>query len=450
MEFPDLRSAGAYLAGLTRHGIHPGLDEIRKILADAGHPEIACPAIQITGTNGKGTTAILVEAFLREGGYRTGLFTSPHLLDVRERIRVDGNPIDAESFLDCLEKTRRLEISGNGQLTFFETLTVMCFLAFRKAAVQIAVLEVGLGGRWDATSVADPEVTALTSISRDHTEILGDTLEKILSEKAAIGRPGKPFVATVPDSLLPAWFREEESGRFRSVLRGRDFDGRWLERGSRSMRSFEFRGRNGTKVFRTSLVAGYQLNNLLSALAILDESPWRVPESAIGRALATTKNPGRWERVPGPPDVVFDGAHNPESMAALASQVRDAYPDPAKVGFLLGILQGKDWVSMIPELNGVGDTYFITEPPETLSVSPLVLAEVVRNQPTRAGLSVYVEPGSFPDVCTRAFRWATEDIGRVIVVTGSFYLVGAVKRWLSGQETPLIAGEKNVSIPRIP
>ncbi len=105
---------------------------------------------------------------------------------------------------------------------------------------------------------------------------------------------------------------------------------------------------------------------------------------------------------------------------------------------------------MIPELNGVGDTYFITEPPETLSVSPLVLAEVVRDQPTRAGLSVYVEPGSFPDVCNRAFRWATEDIGRVIVVTGSFYLVGAVKRWLSGQETPLIAGEKNVSIPRIP
>lgn len=450
MEFPDLRSAGAYLAGLTRHGIHPGLDEIRKVLADAGHPEISCPAIQITGTNGKGTTAVLVEAFLREAGYRTGLFTSPHLLDVRERIRVDGVPIDAESFLDCLEETRRLEVSRNCQLTFFETLTFICFLAFRKASVQIAVLEVGLGGRWDATSVADPEVTALTSISKDHTEILGDTLEKILSEKAAIGRPGKPFVATVPDSLLPAWFREEKSAGFRSVLRGRDFDGRWLERGSQSMRSFEFRGRYGTNTFRTSLVAGYQLNNLLSALAILEEVPWPVAESALERALASAKNPGRWERIPGPPEVVFDGAHNPESMAAVASQIRDSYPDPAKVGFLLAILQGKDWASMIPELNGVGDTYFLTETPDTLSVSPFVLGEALRNQPGRSGSSVHLETEEFSAACSRAFRWAEEDRGRVLVVTGSFYLVGAVKRWLSGQETPLIAGEKNVSIPRIP
>jgi dihydrofolate synthase/folylpolyglutamate synthase len=450
LEFPDLASAGDYLAGLTRHGIHPGLDNIRAVLADAGHPEIAFPAVQITGTNGKGTTAVLVEGALREAGFRTGLYTSPHLLDVRERIRIEGNTIGAELFLECLSETRRLQSSRSIALTFFETLTAIGFMAFKRSAVQVAVLEVGLGGRWDATSVSDPSVTALTSIAKDHTEILGDTLEKILSEKAAIGRPGKPFVATVPAALRPAWDREEASGRFRSVLRGREFDGRWLDAGTLSERSFEFRGKTGSKIFRTSLVAGYQLNNLLTALAILEESPWRVPEPAIRRALLATRNPGRWERIPGPPDVVFDGAHNPESMSALVAQVRDACPDPEKVGFLLGVLQGKDWAEMVPGMPVAGHTFFLTETPGTLSVSTRALGEALRPGNARPDTSPRVESGTFSDMCERAFRWAKDGEGRTLVVTGSFYLIGAVKRWLSGQETPLGAGERNAFIPRVP
>ena len=184
MKFADLSSATDYLASLTRHGVHPELDSISKVLSELGSPQDKFPAIQITGTNGKGSTCVILDLIYRRAGLRTGLFTSPHLLDVRERIRIDGTLVETDVFLEAMQSVCLAQEKTGVSLTFFETLTAVSFLVFSLSRIDLAVLEVGMGGRWDATSLCVPEVSVLTSLAKDHTEILGDTLELILQEKA--------------------------------------------------------------------------------------------------------------------------------------------------------------------------------------------------------------------------------------------------------------------------
>ena len=427
-----------FLARLTRHGIHPGLDSIGRVLSGFNNPQFSFPAVQVAGTNGKGTTAVILAALFRSAGFRTGLFTSPHLVDVRERIQIDGQLLDPTSFLTCLRDACRVQERLGLSLTFFEMLTVVGFLAFERASVDIAILEVGLGGRWDATSTARPDVSVLTSVAKDHTEILGETLEKILREKAAIGRVGKPFIATFPDHLRDEWSLIEKKRGFLSVLRGREFDGAWASPELLGKRSFIYQGRAEKKVFQTALVARYQLNNLLSAMAVLEYGPWKIPDEVIASALPTLRNPGRWERLPSFP-VILDGAHNPESMRELVEQIREAFPNPEQVGFLAGFIKGKDWEEMLGILPEAGRTFFLTAPPDTDAVDPLQLASFLG---VRKGCSFSV--GQFDSMSVNAFEWSGQVPGRILVVTGSLYLVGAVKRWQSGETSPLSAGERNV------
>ncbi|MHB8542780.1 MAG: bifunctional folylpolyglutamate synthase/dihydrofolate synthase [Leptospirales bacterium] len=443
MDFPDLASAGSFLAGLTRHGIHPGLDSVSKVLSSLGDPQYSFPVIQVAGTNGKGTTSVILASVFQVSGIRTGLFTSPHLVDVRERIQIDGQLLDPQTFLDCLHDAYRAQKRLGLSLTFFEMLTVVGFLAFERKQVGLVILEVGMGGRWDATSASRPDVSVLTSISKDHTEILGETLEEILQEKSAIGRSGKPFVSTLPDSLLPEWSRIEERRGFQSILRGREFDGTWISPERSGKRLFEYRGKDGATVFQTSLVARYQLNNLLSAMAVLEYGPWRISEEAISSSLADIRNPGRWEHLSGIP-VILDGAHNPESIRELVVQIRETFPDPEQVGFLLGFMQGKNWQEMLRILPEAGRTFFLTAPPDTDAVDPEQLSLFLGSQgnPSMAG--------PFIKIADRAFNWASDSPGRVLVVTGSLYLLGSIKKWQSGEVYPLSAGERNVFSPHHP
>ncbi|MHB1285812.1 MAG: bifunctional folylpolyglutamate synthase/dihydrofolate synthase [Leptospirales bacterium] len=438
MDFPDLASAGAFLAGLSRHGIHPEMDSIGRVLSGFGNPQYSFPAVQVAGTNGKGTTAVILASLFQAAGFRTGLFTSPHLLDVRERIQIDGQPLDPTSFLTCLRDAHRVQERLGLSLTFFEILTVIGFLAFERASVDIAILEVGLGGRWDATSTSRPDVSVLTSISKDHTEILGETLEKILQEKAAIGRFQKPFVATFPEHLLNEWSGIEEKKGFLSVLRGRDFNGDWTSPDHLGKRFFEYQGRAEKKTLQTALVARYQLNNLLSAMAVLEFGPWEISDEVISAALPAVRNPGRWERLSQLP-VILDGAHNPESMSELVAQICEVFPDPERVGFLTGFIRGKDWEEMLRILPGAGRTFFLTTPPETDAVDPELLASCLGT-----GQGCFHKKGPFDLMSSDALEWASQGHDRILVVTGSLYLVGGFKRWQAGSRSPLSVGERNV------
>lgn len=443
MDFPDLASAGMFLAGLTRHGIHPGLDSVSEVLSSLGNPQRSFPVIQVAGTNGKGTTSVILASIFQVAGIRTGLFTSPHLVDVRERIQIDGQWLDPPTFLMCLRDAYQAQKRLGLSLTFFEMLAVVGFLAFERGSVDLVVLEVGMGGRWDATSTSLPDVSVLTSVSMDHAEILGDTLEKILREKSAIGRSGKPFVATLPDALLSEWSEIEMKRGFQSILRGREFDGVWKSTEQSGKRLFEYQGRKGTKVFQTALVARYQLNNLLSAMAVLEYGPWNIPEEVVSSALPTILNPGRWEHLSGIP-VILDGAHNPESIRELVKQIQETFPDPAQVGFLLGFIRGKNWEEMLKVLPDAGRTFFLTAPPDTEAVDPEQLALFLDAQ-GYSSLS-----GAFIEMSERAFDWASQSPGRVLVVTGSLYLLGSIKQWQSGEPTTLSAGERNVFFPHHP
>lgn len=440
MDFPDLVSAQKYLASLTRHGIHPDLDSVSRVLSRLGHPQSSYPAIQITGTNGKGSTSVILDAIFRQAGYRTGLYTSPHLLDLRERIRTGGNLVGADQFLHSLGEVCRVQKDLGVTLTFFETLTAVSFLVFRLAAIELAILEVGMGGRWDATSVCTPSVSVLTSLAKDHTEILGDTLEKILGEKAAIGRKGKPFVANVPPECLLEWSQHESRIGFVSVLYGRDFKGKWEGVERKGLRRFSYAGGPLSGTYQTSLTAEYQIRNLLSAMAVLEKSPWTISPQSIGKALENVSHPGRWEKVPGI-NVYLDGAHNPEAAHHLVEQIGNMSRSRKQVGFLAGFLNGKDWESIIKILAGAGNQFFLVSPPGADGVDPVRIRDsMLKHQP-----DIVVFQGPFDAMCRSAFDWVASDPDRLLVVTGSLYLVGAVRKWHSGDDSPLSAGERSTA-----
>ena len=192
------------LAGLQRTGIRPGLSRIRRLVTRLGHPERAFPAVLISGTNGKGSTAAFLDAILRSAGHRTGRFTSPHLVDVRERIAIDGRWIDAETFSALAREVRDVMAAGARPVraTYFEALTAIGFLAFARARVDVAVVEVGMGGRFDSTNVCDPLASVLTNVTLDHVAYLGPTVDAIAAEKVGVARPGRPFVTAVEDGVF--------------------------------------------------------------------------------------------------------------------------------------------------------------------------------------------------------------------------------------------------------
>ena len=443
MKFSDLSSATDYLASLTRHGIHPELDSVSKILSGLGYPQNKFPAIQITGTNGKGSTSVILDLIYRRSGLRTGLFTSPHLLDVRERIRINGTLVETDIFLEAMERVILAQKKTGVTLTFFETLTAVSFLIFSYSHIDLAILEVGMGGRWDATSLCVPEVSVLTSLAKDHTEILGDTLELILQEKAAIGRSGKPFVATLPTGVLPEWERQKFLRGFHPVLRGLDFNGKWEGGVKEGRRVFSFVGPAFSGTYRTSLTAEYQIHNLLTSLATLSVAPWPVTEEAIRESLPNLFHSGRWEPVPGF-SAFLDGAHNPEAVEQVVRQIQTIRQDPGKVAFLSGFLKEKDWRSMSDILAEAGNHFFLTAPPGTSGIEPGIVAASLKER--RPGIDC--RTGPLKMMCRSAFDWVAGEPDRFLVVTGSLYLVAGVQKWLAGDDSPLQAGERtSVSAP---
>ena len=422
-----LQHALEALYGLERRKDKLDLEGTRALLGALGDPHTRFRSVHVAGTNGKGTVCALIERVLRAAGVRTGLFTSPHLVDFRERIRVGGRWADAPWLEARLERIQALP--EGKERTFFEVCTALAFDTFAARAAEWAVVEVGLGGRLDCTNVLEPEVCVITSIGLDHTEILGDTIEQIAAEKAGILKPGVPVVVGAgldsrPRGVIARAAAERgcplvEAAR---VAPGDDRAGSFVARapetpwGPMSLEAPQLRG-------------AFQAANLelaLAALAVLRGRGAPIPAPAVLRGVRETRWPGRFERCPGEPRLWWDAAHNPDGARALARAWRGkALPGPGAI--VLAVSRDKDLAAMLDPLSGLlgRAPLFATRSRSERALEPERVAAAAR----AAG----VEARTAPDVqsaCRAALAHAGPD--GLVLLAGSLFAVGEAMEAFGG------------------
>ena len=430
---PSLLAKLADLQARAPRGMILGLDRVEHALAALGDRRRDLAAIHIAGSNGKGSTSAMVEAIARAAGLRTGLTTSPHLARFAERIRIAGEPIADAPFERALgavlERCRP-------DLTFFESLTVAAFQAFHEARVDVAVLEVGLGGRLDATNVVpSPIATAVTSISLEHTAILGETIDAIAREKAGIFKRGAPVVLgpldPEADRAMTEVAAEVGAGPLARVLRAGS---------ARGAEDLEVSFQDGSTLIHgpgdrelaveIGLRGAHQAENAGVAVALAHLLSRRFPDrdwqSAIPAGLRGVAWPGRLERVArGEVSVILDGAHNPDGIEVLC---RERIGDPDRVALVFGALSDKRWPEMLQRLVPLADRRYFTEP-KGRAPAPI---EAMKDIAHGAAVADPVE------AIHRAV--AESRAGDTVLVTGSIYLVGEVRAALLGIEAdPVIA-----------
>jgi dihydrofolate synthase/folylpolyglutamate synthase len=393
----------ARLAGVRTLGVDLGLDRMRLALARLGDPQARVAAVQIAGTNGKGSTAAMTEAVLREAGLRTGLYSSPHLARFTERIRIAGREADG----DRLAALDRRVVETGVPLTYFEVATALAFLAMAEADVEIAVLETGLGGRLDAVTTCVPCATAITSIGLDHTDYLGDNLAAIAREKAGILKPGVPCFA----GRLPV-----EADR--EIDRAAEAAGAPL---------FRFGADFGAPPFPIALAGAHQRDNAALA-AQLARAAGRhlgrsVDDRTLARGLAGVTWPGRCERIGD--DLMFDGAHNADGARALAAAIAALAPG-RRVVLLISVVDDKNPAAMLAALAPVAAAIVATrsDNPRALPVATLVAVA------TRFATDVTAE-----DDAGAALEEARRRAGPggLVVVCGSMFLVGMLRARVLGE-----------------
>ena len=414
-----------------------GLERTAWILRAVGHPERRYPAVHIAGTKGKGSTAACLASVLAASGYRVGLYTSPHLHTFRERVQIAGQPIAPSLFAALMAELAvanaelAAERSELGGATAFELATALAFLAFARQGIDVAVVEVGLGGRLDATNVLEPAVAAITSISYDHMQILGSTLAEIAREKAGIIKPGRPVVSAPQRPEAEAVIVRTAAERGASLwLGGRD----WAVEGGAAW--FSFRGPGGdVRGLRLGLRGAHQVENAGVALAVtqlLAQRGFPVPEEAIRRGLAEVRWPGRLEVARESPLVVVDGAHNVDSAERLARAMSEEFRW-RRLTLILGIARDKDIPGIVRALLPLADEVVAVASHSPRAARPeqilAVVAELRESLPAR-------EAGSVAAALDEALAGAQPD--DLVLVTGSLYVVAEAREALGlAQADPL-------------
>jgi dihydrofolate synthase / folylpolyglutamate synthase len=407
----------AWLYGLQSHGVKLGLDGIRALLSLLDHPERAFPSTLVGGTNGKGSVSAMLDAMLAASGRRTGLYTSPHLVRPNERIRITGRDIADPEFHRVLGVVRAACERGlaEGRLaahpSFFEVMTASALCAFRDAGVDAAVLEVGLGGRLDATNATEPLVSTIVTISLDHLETLGATLEAIALEKAGIVRAGRPLVSGVVQPEVVAVLRERCDA----------IGATWID-------AHETQLPSGV---RLTLDGTHQRDNARVAVATFQAFAMEfghAPDSrATRQGLETTRWPGRLQLVPGAPSILLDGAHNAAGAEALAAHL--ALRGGPKPVLLFAAMADKDLPGILGPLVRHVASVVTTQPGVTRAADSKDVAAAAR----ALGLPAGAEPD--PARALEKAR-ALAGPGGLVLVAGSLYLVGAVTAALEGGTPP--------------
>jgi dihydrofolate synthase/folylpolyglutamate synthase len=419
------------LFALETFGIKLGLENIRHLCAALRHPERTFTSLHIAGTNGKGSVTAMVHAALVEAGVKAGRYTSPHLTHLRERFVIDRAEVDdatlevvATEVLDCADRLRRDGVMA-APPTFFEATTAIAFELFTRAQVEAAVIEVGLGGRFDATNVLEPPVGAITSIALDHQQHLGDTIEQIAFEKAGIIKPGMMLVSGALPAAASAVIRriaQERGAACVESTAGVRIDSEMRE--GRAHLTIETpEGRYGP--LRLALRGEHQIHNAIVAVRVLEAARRAgvdVPDAAIVHGLETAAWPARLELISLPDGrrVLLDAAHNPEGARALRAYLARWHPD--RPALVVGIMRDKDVDAILRELLPVTSSVIATaaDTRRALSADELA-ARVTALDPTKA-------VRAYGDVLT-AINAALDD-SRTVCVAGSIFLAGAVRERL--------------------
>jgi len=433
------------LGRAPEHDVEPSLDRIRAVMELLGDPQRTFPVIHLTGTNGKTSTTRMIETLCREHGLTTGRFTSPHLHSVRERIAIAGQPISAERLLAVYDEVlpyievidARSAESGGPRMTFFEVFVALAYAAFADAPVDVAVVEVGMGGGWDATNIADGSVAVITPIAIDHTHFLGTTVEEIAHEKSGIIKAGAIAVSSIQgeDVATILLDRSEEVGA-RVVFEANDFGviAREVAVGGQQL---SFKGLAGEypDVF-LPLHGAHQASNAAAALAAVEAflggGERRLDPDVVRDGFAKVTSPGRLEVVRRSPTVLVDAAHNPAGMTALVAALEDSFAFTRLVG-VVGIFADKEPATMLEILEPLLEHVVVTRNSSPRSMSPRELGALATEIFGEDRVTVVQD---LPDALEQAVTIAeTDGLGGGVLVTGSVITAADARMLLGSTET---------------
>ncbi len=406
MPIRSYEHALTYLLALEKKGIFLSVEATQKSLEHLGNPHHKFPSVLVAGTNGKGSTVAMLSSILRAAGYRVGTYISPHLLDLRERIQLDGKMIGKSELVSLVNELDQFLKKTKIYLSFFEFMTVMAFMYYARKKVDFAVVEVGLGGRLDATNVLTPQVSVITSIDFDHQRLLGNTLSKIAYEKAGIIKPKGTVVTAVSQPKIQRQFQSVCRVRKANLfMLGRDF---FIE-----------------PHFELSLLGkAHQRKNAACAIQtarLLRQKRWDVSERAIQRGLKSTYWPGRLEIVCQKPMVMLDGAHNPAGIQVLLKALRNDF-QYRKLHVVMGVLADKNYKKMFKLMWPYADSLAYIELPVRRALRADVLLKTVPFLKKKVNQSQY----SIEEVLPPLLRKVHQD--DLVCVTGSLYAVSEAKR----------------------
>ncbi|HEX3034403.1 MAG TPA: folylpolyglutamate synthase/dihydrofolate synthase family protein [Thermodesulfobacteriota bacterium] len=415
-----MKDAIAYLNSLGLFRVKPGLERIAGLLDSFGNPQDSIPSIIVAGTNGKGSVAAGIASVLEAQGYRTGLYTSPHLVRITERIKINGNEISIDDFSRLILEIKKIASRMPEEPSYFEVITAAAFFHFSGRRVDFSVLEVGMGGRWDATNVVTPLVAVITNISRDHTEFLGSTIREIALEKAGVIKNGVPVITSAKGEALELIqsVANEKHSPIRVIGKDFNFEGE-------STKSFKYTGRSWCfDSLNFGLPGFYQLENACLTIAALETASQfhnvKIKQENLRKGLSCVKWEGRMETLRDAPPIILDGAHNPGAASALRKSLEIMFPNE-KFVFLISMLQDKDHAGYFREIAEVADYAIITELPHERGAKAENLTKVAESFFNHVKIIEDIE---------EAFRLVT-CLSTPVCITGSLYLVGEIKKIMS-------------------
>lgn len=415
----NAEQAIAYIHSVCWKGSIPGLGRTQELLEKMGNPEKKLKFVHIAGTNGKGSTAAMTASILSKAGYRTGLYTSPYIYRFHERIQVDGVEISDEDLTEITEYVKPLADSMAQSPTEFELVCCIAFEYFYRKKCEIVVLEVGMGGAWDATNVIEvPEVAVITNIGLDHTEYLGDTVEKIAETKSGIFKPHGHAVVYRSTPSVEAVYERVCAERDVS-LRKADFDGLVLKAHTLEGQVFDCGSRKNLVL---PLLGDHQLHNASVVLSIADTligEGWNISEQNIYDGIRDVRWPGRFDIVCRKPLFIIDGGHNPQCIEALVKNIQD-YLAGKKVIALTGVLADKDYADMYKPVMPLVDRFVCITPPNPRKLEAEQLARYLRQAGAQAQASE-----SILDGVKKAMELAGKD--GVVLCFGSLYSIGGIR-----------------------
>ena len=410
-----------YILQMEKFGVKLGLSNISRFLSYLGNPQNSYPSIHVAGTNGKGSTVAIMEAILTAAGHRVGVYTSPHLVDFRERIKINGRFVEKRFVTDFFNSHRKKIESM--PITFFEAVTAMAFEYFKREKVEIALIETGLGGRLDATNVITPAVSIITNVETEHTQWLGFKVQQIANEKAGIVKPGVPVITAAVNHDARRVIKqicEQNKSKLISVFDETQWIIKTITRDDTELDIFT--RSNKYYNLRLALPGRHQLENAICALIGVEvfeqQTGMKSSSVAVAAGFRNVKWDGRLQRVSTSPEIILDVAHNPAALNRIREYFKEFY-DGKRIIAVFGILSDKDYHNMLKELDRIANIIILTRPMTDRAADPNILAEDIAKIHTNFQVIPMVR-----DAYQSARELCRPD--EVILVTGSHYTVGEV------------------------